>query len=146
MQSILCCGMGIFSSFGYAHLFNHTAISVSFETASAAVTSEFLLVSFCTSFQIIYKKYRCEMGFLSFIIKWLLLIWCRMANSRNEDIKKKRMAGTHFGKSQGLCTVASPITLSLYSKYNTYYSNILSVCSPYTDSSFSHFITELIQW
>lgn len=30
------------------------------------------------------------MGFLTFIIKWLLLIWCVKANSGNEDIKKIR--------------------------------------------------------
>lgn len=30
------------------------------------------------------------MGFLTFIIKWLLLIWCVKANSGNKDIKKIR--------------------------------------------------------
>jgi len=72
-----------------------------------------------------------------------------MANSRNEDIEKERMAGSYFGKSQALSPVALHITLSLYSKCNIYFFNIASVCSPVlgsTDSTFNYFATDIIQW
>lgn len=51
------------------------------------------------------------------------------------------MTDSQFGIPLALC-----ITLLLYSKYKIYFSNILSLCSPYTDSTFNHVTANLIQW
>lgn len=66
-----------------------------------------------------------------------------MANSRNEDIKKKRMTGIHFGNSHSLCTLALLLYNCIPSTTLTSPKHLLYV--PPTDSTFNHVTTDPIQ-
>lgn len=83
------------------------------------------------------------MGFLSLIIKRHFFICCNMANSRNEDIKKKRMTEIDFVNSRSLCTLALLLYNCIPSTTHTSPIHLLYV--PPTDSTFNHVTTDLIQ-
>lgn len=66
-----------------------------------------------------------------------------MANSRNEDIKKKRMTEIDFVNSRSLCTLALLLYNCIPSTTHTSPIHLLYV--PPTDSTFNHVTTDLIQ-